>query len=136
MKHLEDLHQEILFNWAKWVKVRLVSGEVRPLIDFMYAIPNGGKRDAREAARLKKQGVKAGVSDIHLILPAGGYGGLWVELKRPIVKGKVKPSVQQSQKDWIETAESVGHKGLVAYGSDEAKAAIREYLGSMLVIKR
>lgn len=34
---------------------------------LIYAIPNGGRRNGREAARLKKQGVTAGVSDLHFI---------------------------------------------------------------------
>ena len=34
---------------------------------LIYAIPNGGKRNVIEAARFKRQGVTAGVSDLHLI---------------------------------------------------------------------
>ena len=34
---------------------------------LIYAIPNGGRRNAFEGARLKRQGVTAGVSDLHLI---------------------------------------------------------------------
>lgn len=34
---------------------------------LIYAIPNGGKRNPFEAARLKRQGVTAGISDLHFI---------------------------------------------------------------------
>ena len=34
---------------------------------LIYAVPNGGKRNKFEAVRLKRQGVTAGVSDLHLI---------------------------------------------------------------------
>jgi len=53
-----------------------------------FAVPNGGKRNPREAARLKSQGVLAGVSDILLFWP-GGMGA--IELKA----GNRKPSGQQ-----------------------------------------
>lgn len=51
-----------------------------------YAIPNGGSRNVREAANLKRMGVLAGVPDlaIHWL---GGYGV--IELK--IGKGKLTP---------------------------------------------
>lgn len=53
-----------------------------------FHVPNGGKRQPREAARLKLQGVVPGVSDI-LIFWRGGMGAL--ELKH----GKNKPSPHQ-----------------------------------------
>ena len=40
--------------------------EFHPKLRWMFAIPNGGYRDVREATRLKKQGVKSGVSDMFL----------------------------------------------------------------------
>lgn len=43
-----------------------------------FAVPNGGKRNPREAARLKSQGVLAGVSDLLIFWP-GGMGA--IELK-------------------------------------------------------
>jgi hypothetical protein len=35
----------------------------------IFAIPNGGKRDAREAKALKNTGVKSGVADLQVLLP-------------------------------------------------------------------
>jgi len=34
-----------------------------------YAVPNGGRRAVKEAVRLKKQGVKAGVYDLAFVIP-------------------------------------------------------------------
>lgn len=45
--------QETLFNWAQYQYARY------PELELLYHIPNGGKRDARTAANLKRQGVKA-----------------------------------------------------------------------------
>ncbi len=57
MIYIEDTIQESIIR------------EVRHLYpnSLIYAIPNGGKRNSREASRLKKQGVLSGVSDLHLI---------------------------------------------------------------------
>lgn len=127
MKHIEDSHQEALFSWARTKGFVLPGRGLVNLVDYMYAIPNGGKRGKLEGARLKKQGVKAGVSDIHLTLPHNGFYGLWIELKRPIIKGQSKPSVSKSQKEWINRMNNNGHKAVVAYGVKEAKAAIESY---------
>jgi hypothetical protein len=47
----------------------------------LFAIPNGGRRDAVTGARLKAEGVVAGVADLFLAVPRGGCGGLFVEMK-------------------------------------------------------
>jgi hypothetical protein len=47
------------------------------------AIPNGGKRSAREAALMKAEGVTAGAPDWVLFVPRGPYAGLALEFKRP-----------------------------------------------------
>lgn len=49
--------------------------------------PNGGKRNAREAARLKRMGVKAGVPDIVIFRGCTPY---FIELKSP--KGRETPT--------------------------------------------
>jgi len=123
MRHIEDEHQRRLFEWARFCRV----GNKR-LFDLLYAIPNGGKRNAREAARMKAQGVKAGVSDIHLPIACGEFIGLWIELKKPIVKGQSKPRLSDAQKNWLELMAACGHRAVVCYGFDEAKCAIEDYL--------
>ena len=50
MNHLEDNEQITLFRWAD-----LQSGKY-PELSLMFHIPNGGKRNAREAARFKQMG--------------------------------------------------------------------------------
>lgn len=46
---------------------------------FCFAIPNGGRRDAVTGAKLKKEGVLAGVADIEILLPSGR--AVFVEIK-------------------------------------------------------
>lgn len=52
-----------------------------PELEYIYHVPNGGSRNAREAANLKAQGVKPGVPDLELPVARGAYTGLHIELK-------------------------------------------------------
>ena len=49
----------------------------------LYAVPNGGRRDAITGARLKAEGVRSGILDLNLDVARGLYHGLRIELKRP-----------------------------------------------------
>lgn len=75
-RHLEDSQQELLFRWMQRVQYR-----GHPLERYAWHTPNGGKRNAREAARLKAMGVKAGVPDVFVAIPMNGWSGLFIELK-------------------------------------------------------
>lgn len=46
MNHQESQEQQALFEWAAY----------HPELELMHHIPNGGKRNPREAARLKREG--------------------------------------------------------------------------------
>ena len=46
----ESGHQEALFNWAAY------RTGLMPELQYMYHVPNGGKRDAATAVALKRQG--------------------------------------------------------------------------------
>lgn len=49
----------------------------------LFAVPNGGRRDAVTGARMKAEGVVAGVSDLILLCRTPSYGALLIEMKRP-----------------------------------------------------
>ncbi len=91
---------------------------------FYYAIPNGGSRNAIEAKNLKSEGVRAGVSDLCIILP---NKTLYVEMKkRPKILKSGKTSiagikVSDAQKDFIEAVTKNEHiEAKVCFGFDEA----------------
>lgn len=108
--------QETLFNWTQYQYARY------PELELLYHIPNGGKRDARTAANLKRQGVKAGVPDLHLPVARGGYHGLYIELK----VGSNKPT--QLQKKWLSSLNEQGYLAVVCYGWQEAAEQLINYL--------
>lgn len=112
----ESGNQEALFEWANYQLWHM------PELEYMFHVPNGGKRDKATAIALKRQGVKAGVPDIFLPVPRNGYHGLCIELKA----GKNKPT--QNQKKWIEFLNKQGYYAVVCYGWEEAAKEIDKYL--------
>lgn len=73
----EAQHQTNIFKWALQPSVR----SKYPCLKLLHHIPNGGSRNKIEAANLKRQGVKAGVPDLHLPVARGQYHSLYIELK-------------------------------------------------------
>lgn len=108
--------QSLVFKWAELQLWRW------PFLRFMYHCPNGGSRNKAEAARLKAQGVKAGVPDIFLPYPKDGYHGLYIELKTDIGKAT------EEQKDWLEYLSAAGYYTDVCHGFYAAVAVIEDYL--------
>jgi hypothetical protein len=103
-----------------------------PELMLAFAIPNGGKRDARTAAMLKAEGVKAGVWDIFLPVTSGPkselpnygvYRGLWVEMKAG--KNKTTPE----QRDFYYALQPYQFDWFVAYTWREAFDKMIAYLG-------
>lgn len=112
----ESQEQTFLFQWANLARCEY------PELELLHHIPNGGKRNAREAAGLKRQGVKAGVPDICLPVPRGQYHGLYIELKA----GKNKTSKYQNE--WIEKLKAQNYYAVVCYGWKAAQEVIESYL--------
>lgn len=91
------------------------------------AVPNGGRRDRREAVLLKRQGVEAGVPDL-LVFDAppaweGRFVGLALELKQ---EGTSKSRVSVVQRRWLVKLQERGWRVVVAFGAEEALAKLRE----------
>lgn len=116
----EEQEQIALFTWAT---LSVAIGD-HPELVLLHHTPNGGWRDKKTAGRLRAAGVKAGVPDLHLPIARHGYHSLWIELKRADHSNHPSPD----QEWWIERLRAEGHCVVVAYGSEEAIAAIEEYL--------
>ena len=85
--------------------------------------PNGGSRNLREAANLKRAGVKAGVPDVLIFTPtAAAPHGVALELKR---MGETLAAVRDEQWEWLRALEAVGWRAVVAFGADDAVAQLR-----------
>lgn len=115
----EDFEQELVMRWA------IGQTENWPELVLLYHIPNGGKRGKREAAKLKRMGVKAGVPDLCLPVARGGFHGLYVEMKRHT--GGV---VSIDQKTWLTALHEAGHCVALCEGHEQAIAVLRDYLAA------
>ena len=113
----EHAHQVALFQWADNVRRQF------PELRWLFAVPNGGQRSARTAARLKAEGVRRGVPDVLLDVPRAGYHGLRIELKKP-----GRHSVSSEQREWIAGYQERGYRAEVCIGWIAARALIVEYL--------
>ena len=94
-----------------------------PELALLFHIPNGGRRDAAEAANLKKQGVKPGVPDLFLPVPRGDYHGLFIELKR-----RDGGRLSETQKGWLLALERQGYAAVVCHGARDAVDVLIKYL--------
>jgi hypothetical protein len=89
------------------------------------AIPNGGKRDKRTAAILKKMGVQSGLSDILIFDSPPNYPlmkGAALELKK-LKGGKVSPE----QIEWLDYFNSNSWVAGVANGLNEALKLLKDW---------
>jgi hypothetical protein len=89
---------------------------------LIFAVPNGGSRNKLEAANLKRQGLKAGVSDTILLVPSGGYASLCIEFKTETGKQS------EAQKEFQKQAETNGNKYVIVRSVSQAIQEVKNYL--------
>lgn len=90
---------------------------------LIYAIPNGGQRNAIVAAKLKAEGVTAGIPDLHIPTARNGYHSLYIEMKN----GK-KGRLSEHQKKTIQWLQDAGHKVAVCRNIQEFINEVNNYL--------
>ena len=106
--------------------------------ELLIHIPNGGSRkNALEGARLKRQGVKAGVSDLFLSLPAkigdSLYHGFWLEFKATPPNNA---PVSDKQQKWLDAVRRVGYMGDVGVGLDASMALLHNYMAGVRLLQK
>lgn len=130
----EEGEQTAFFAW-------LTGPENEPLrlqfpgLAWAFAVPNGDARgdDSKSAAirgaRLKKQGVKAGVFDIFIPQPVGRYHGLFIEMKcSGRVEGTKRGVVSDDQTKFGDCVARVGYGTAICYTWIEARDTLLSYL--------
>lgn len=114
---LEAEEQRALFEWAGYMSRQY------PELRYMYHVPNGGRRNAREAALLRAEGVKKGVPDIVLPVARGEHHGLYIELKR-----QKSGSLSREQKAYLDFLHRQGYRAVMCRGWRQAANVIQAYL--------
>lgn len=117
----ETQFQILVFKWFKSIMKKY------PKITLAYHIPNEGKRSRREAAIMKKKGLKKGAPDIVLPFPIGVFGAMYIELK--IDDG----IISQEQHTYLAALQEVGNFVVICRSLDEVKLAVSQYLSDVVV---
>lgn len=89
---------------------------------LLFAVPNGGSRHKIEAANMKRQGVKAGVADVILLVPKKGYASLCLEFKTSTGRQS------DEQKEFQRQAEACRSKYVVVRSVMQGINTLKEYL--------
>jgi hypothetical protein len=124
----------------EWAARRKHAG--RPLSEWVVLINNESlmsmlKTPGQRYAfwhRLLRMGFRRGASDLLFAWPAGGRHGLWIEMKRVRAyyggERSQASAVRTEQGMFQEQMAAAGYGVVVAYGWQEAAAAIESYLAT------
>lgn len=118
--HNPDREHELQVACVEWFRYQYPSLSKR-----LFAVPNGGYRDRRTAAKLKYEGVLSGVSDLILLKPNINFHALLIEMKVT-----EKYSRQSSeQKEWQKELTSLNeYKYVVCRSIDDFMREVNDYL--------
>jgi hypothetical protein len=98
-----------------WLHILRTQGKIAGA----FAVPNAARRDARQAAYMRSEGLSAGVPDIVVCLKAGRV--VFVEMKAS--KGG---RLSESQRAWQERLQAHGHSVATCHGFEEARQYIEK----------
>lgn len=118
-KHHADEEHNLQTSCVKWFRLQYPD-----YADRLVAIPNGGKRDATTGAKLKAEGVVAGVADLMLAITTQHYGALFIEMKTE--KGRQS----EAQKRWEESITKDRYKYIVCRSLDDFVVQITRYISN------
>lgn len=105
--------------------------------ELIFHVANQRKTTARRGAKLKKMGVVAGVSDLHIPISRGGYLGLVIELKyEKNVNGTMRranyPTPTQLQ--FLQRMHDYGYAVAVCWNLDEFMQTVDDYMSEVPVV--
>ena len=114
---IEEQEQAALFEWARWAQGNY------PELRLLNASLSGVRLLPGQARKAKTLGMVRGFPDIFLPVKRAGYGGLFIELKRP--RGGTLSSEQRA---WLEELGGQGYLTVCCRGYEEARETIETYL--------
>lgn len=120
---LNPTHSQIqcaLITWAQYHPI---------CCDYLFHIPNEGKRSRWQGMKLKDEGLKPGVADLFLSYPSGIYHGYYIEIKTE------HDELSAVQKNWKELVTKVNYKFSIIRNVDAGIRSILEYLGERIVTR-
>lgn len=98
----------------------------RPGADLIFALANENAAGRGIGVLRWKMGVRAGLPDIGVFVPRGGYHGAFMELKQ---SSGVASDVRPNQRECQERLNRQGYRAVVCYGWFDAWKFLCDYLG-------
>jgi hypothetical protein len=104
--------------------------------DYAFSVPNGvfipgdPKRSAMIMAKLKREGLKNGVSDVVIAWPVHPFHGAYIELKRDATE-----TMTDAQEAWLNLMADAGYYAVCGYGLDDAIAKTECYCSGGLAVR-
>lgn len=127
MSYVESYTQQACVTWF--------NAQYPSLSGMLFAVPNDGKRTMKMirtntgykticvgGSRKKDEGLVAGVSDLILLVPRGGFGSMCIEVKTE--NGRQSPE----QKEWQRKAEMAGNKYIICRNVETFMQEVKNYL--------
>lgn len=119
MKHpTEHQIQAAFIEWCRLNETRI------PGLRLGFAVPNGGARAKVVAAKLKAEGVRAGVPDWMCPWPTDFFNGLAIEFKR----GNNKPT--KAQDDYMALLADASWQVSLCFSTEEAIKTVERYFNA------
>lgn len=117
----DDAEHRLQCACVKWFRLQY------PIMRHsLFAVPNGGRRDAVTGSKLKAEGALPGVADLILLQRTRRYGALLIEMKT--ARG------QQSalQRQWQAAVTLDGYRYIVCRSFEDFMAQVNDYLQDLL----
>lgn len=113
----EHMEQCKLINWVRGMEAFF------PELALLHSSFNPGKLSKIQAAKMKREGAKAGFPDLHLPIKTIDYASLYIEMKR-----KTGGSLSEEQRRVLPMLEANGNKVVVCRSWQHAANEIGAYL--------
>lgn len=114
MRDIEHKIQCACVQWFRYYQPKMAG--------LLFAIPNGGAREAVTGRKLKDESVMAGVADLMLAVASGEWHGLFIEMKTR------SGSQRETQKEFQRNVEAQGYKYIICRSIEDFIFSVSEYL--------
>lgn len=120
----QDCVRWFRFQYPQYAKVLVHPANEGLRKTKVIATSFGTKVVSTGGARLKAEGLVAGVADLLLLVPRKGHGCLAIEMKRPCNSSKQSGS----QLEWEKACVAAGNMYVVCRSLEQFMEAVNEYL--------
>lgn len=113
------LEFDIQKAFMQWVRL---SENLIPELRLLHAIPNGGHRHPAVGGKMKAEGVRSGIPDLHLPVIRNSFPSLYLETKRP------GEALSKSQIKIIRLLRQERNVVVVCFSTEELITRTKQYL--------